>query len=121
MLRTFLFILILFGNTSTKAQEIPVKIVVEKIPNRLAFYAINENEQDLDVMLTIKGTNIRQSRARPRFIRVPATSKVHMKTVVMVRGKIPSYTHTIVVNDSLSKRALKKEYKLIKKNLKKLL
>lgn len=114
MLRTLLFIFLLFGTVSTKAQERPVKIIVEKIPNRLAFYAINENEQDLDVMLTIKGTNFRQSSSRPRYIRVPATSKVHMKTVVVVRGKSPSYTYDIVVNDSLSRRALKKEYKLVK-------
>lgn len=114
MLRTFLFILILFGSTAVNAQEKPVKIVVEEIPKRLAFYAVNENEQDLDVMLTIKGTNFRQSSAKPRYVRVPATSKVHMKTVVLLRGKKPSYTYTIVVNDSLSKRALKKEYKLIK-------
>ncbi len=114
MLRTLLFILLLFDIISTKAQERPVKIVVEEIPNRLAFYAINENEQDLDVMLTIKGTNFRQSSSRPRYIRVPATSKVHMKTVVLLRGKRPSYTYDIVVNDSLSKRALKKKYKLIK-------
>jgi len=100
-------------------QERPIKIVTKELPNRLAFYAVNENEQDLDVMLKIKGTNFRQSSARPRLIRVPATSQVHMKTVVVVRGKRPSYTYDLVVNDSLSRRALKKEFKLIKINPKK--
>ncbi|MEX0289502.1 MAG: hypothetical protein AB3N14_10375 [Flavobacteriaceae bacterium] len=113
MLRSLLFVLLgmcAFGY----GQDRPVKIVTEELPNRLAFYAVNENEQDLDVLLKIKGTNIRQSKARPRFIRVPATSKVHMKTVVVVRGKQPSYTYDLVVNDSLSRRALKKESKQIK-------
>lgn len=96
------------------SQERPVKILTEELPNRLAFYAVNENEQDLDVLLKIKGTNFRQSNARPRFIRVPGASKVHMKTVVLFRGKRPSYTYDLEVNDSLSKRALRKEYKSIK-------
>ncbi len=96
------------------AQRRPIKIVEEKIPNRIALYALNENEQDLDVKITISGTDFRQSRARPRFIRVPATSKVHMKTIVLLRGKQPKYTYKLEVNDSLSNRALKKEYELIK-------
>ena len=95
-------------------QEWAIKIEEQQIPNRIALYAVNENEQDLDVMLTVSGTNFRQSRARPRFIRVPATSKVHMKTIVLLRGKTPSYTFEIEVNDSLSTRSLKKEYEIIK-------
>ena len=95
-------------------QEWPIKIVEEEIPNRIALYAVNENELDLDVKLVVSGSNFRQSRARPRFIRVPATSKVHMKTIVLLRGKTPSYTFELEVNDSLSNRALKKEYELIK-------
>ena len=114
-----LIISFLMGTAVVFCQERPVKIVTEELPNRLAFYAVNENEQDLDVMLKIKGTNFRQSSARPRLIRVPATSKVHMKTVVVVRGKQPSYTYDLVVNDSLSRRALKKEFKPIKINPKK--
>ncbi|MCW5515245.1 hypothetical protein [Muriicola sp. Z0-33] len=114
-----LLIIFLFGTTMAFCQEKPIKIVTQELPNRLAFYAVNENEQDLDVMLKIKGTNFRQSSARPRLIRVPATSKVHMKTVVLIRGKRPSYTYDLVVNDSLSRRALKKEYKPVKINPKK--
>ena len=109
----------LLGTIMAYGQERPIKIVTEELPNRLAFYAVNENEMDLDVMLKIKGTNFRQSSDRPRLIRVPGTSKVHMKTVVVVRGKRPSYTYDLVVNDSLSRRALKKEFKLIKINPKK--
>ncbi|MBT8294218.1 MAG: hypothetical protein KJN70_13170 [Eudoraea sp.] len=109
-----LLIAFLLGTTMALSQQRPIKIVTEELPNRLAFYAVNENEQDLDVMLKIKGTNFRQSSARPRLIRVPATSKVHMKTVVVIRGKRPSYTYDLVVNDSLSRRALKKDFKLIK-------
>jgi len=106
-----IFLLSLFHGV---AQERPIKVVVEEIPNRLAFYAVNENEQDFDVKLSITGTNFRQSRATPRFIRLPATSKVHMKTIVLIRGKKPSYTYDLVVNDSLSKRVLRKPAEKIK-------
>lgn len=107
----FLFVLV---HPTLESQERPIKVVTEEIPRRLEFYAINENEQDFDVMITISGTNFRQSKARPRFIRVPATSKVHLKTILPLRGKKPSYTYELVVNDSLSNRALKKEFELIK-------
>lgn len=113
MTRT-LFLILLVALAEVSAQDRPIKIEVKEIPNRLAFYALNENEKDLDVMLTIKGTNFRQSRSRPIFIRVPATSKVYMKTIVLLRGKKPSYTYDIVVNDSLSRRAVKREFELIK-------
>lgn len=99
---------------SLSAQQRPIKVIEENIPNRIALYALNENEQDLDVKITISGTNFRQSRAKPRFIRVPATAKVHLKTIVLIRGKKPNYTYTLEVKDSLSNRALKREYTLIK-------
>ena len=66
------------------AQELPIKVVTEDIPNRLAFYAVNENDQDVDVMLTLSGTNFRQSKGRPRLVRVPAVSKVHLKTIILM-------------------------------------
>ena len=99
---------------SVSAQQRPVRIIEKDIPNRIALYAVNENEHDLDVKLTVSGTNFRQSRAKPRFVRVPGASKVHMKTLVLYRDKTPSYTFQIEVNDSLSSRALKKEYEKIK-------
>lgn len=96
------------------AQKRPIKVVEEKIPNRLALYAVNENDADVDVKITISGTNFRQSKAKPRFIRVPGASKVHLKTIILMRGKNPSYTYDLVVNDSLSKRAIRKEAIAIK-------
>ena len=109
-----LFLALLFTILYGYTQEKKIKIITEDIPNRISFYAINENEQDLDVMFTLSGTNFRQSSARPRYIRVPATSKVHMKTIVLLRGKSPSYTFELKVNDSLSTRALVKESEQIK-------
>ncbi len=96
------------------AQTSTIKLVVKDIPNRLAFFAINESTTDYDVLVTISGTNFRQSKAKPRLIRVPAASKVHIKTIMLIRGKKPSYTYSIVLNDSLSKRALKKPFEKIK-------
>lgn len=101
------------------AQETPIKVETKDIPNRLAFYAVNENEQDFDVQIKISGTNFRQSQGRPRWIRVPATSKVHLKTIVLIRGKLPNYAVELLTNDSLSRRALKKEAQPIKINPKK--
>ncbi len=109
----FFFMLMLFLKI-TNAQIKPVKIIAKNIPNRLAFFAINESTTDYDVMVTISGTNFRQSKAKPRLIRVPAASKVHIKTIMLIRGKKPSYTYGIVQNDSLSKRAIKKPFEKIK-------
>ncbi len=114
-----LLLLALLASFQANAQKGPIKIVTEDIPNRLAFYALNETEQDYDVMLTIKGTNFRQSKARPRLIRVPGATKVRLKVIVPTRGKKPNYTYDLVVNDSLSRRALKVDYKRIKINPKK--
>lgn len=113
-MKRILVVLTLLISANIFAQEPVVKVVVEEIPNRLAFYALNENDQDLDVKITIEGTNFRQSKARPRFIRVPGITKVHLKTIMLNRGKKPQYTYDLVVNDSLSKRAVKKEAKAIK-------
>lgn len=96
------------------AQEKTAKVVTEEKGNRIAFYAVNEHDNDLDVLIKIKGTNIRQSKAKPRLIRVPAATKVHLKTIMTMRGKKPSYSYDLTVNDSLSNRALKKEFEKIK-------
>lgn len=109
-----LLLLVLLVSFQSNAQKGPIKIVTEEIPNRLAFYALNETEQDYDVLLTIKGTNFRQSKARPRLVRVPGATKVRLKVIVPTRGKKPNYTYDLVVNDSLSRRALKIDYKRIK-------
>lgn len=109
-----ILLLLFFVVVKTNAQDTPLRVETKDIPNRLAFYAINENEQDFDVQIKISGTNFRQSQGRPRWVRVPAASKVHLKTVVLTRGKKPNYTYDLLVNDSLSRRALKKEFERIK-------
>ncbi|WP_394749769.1 hypothetical protein [Spongiimicrobium salis] len=107
-------IVLCFFSQIVHAQEKPIKVIEEKIPNRIALYALNETDTDYDVKIEIKGVNIRQSKAKPRFIRVPATSKVHLKTIIPIRGKKHSYTYTLNVNDSLSRRALRKPFTIVK-------
>lgn len=109
-----LLLLLLFFIIKVNAQNTPLRVETKDIPNRLAFYVVNENEQDFDVQINISGTNFRQSQGRPRWVRVPAASKVHLKTIVVTRGKRPNYTYDLMVNDSLSRRALKKEFERIK-------
>lgn len=98
---------------SALGQESLVTVQEEQKGNRLAFYALNEDEKPFDVLFEVKGTNFRQSAAKPRLIRVPATSKVHLKTIILFREKTPQFTYTLKTNDSLSRRALKKEYSII--------
>lgn len=95
------------------AQANSVKVVEKESNNRITFFAVNETFQDYDVLFEVKGTNFRQSAAKPRLIRVPATSKVHLKTIILFRDKKPVYTKKLIVNDSLSKRALKKEFEIL--------
>lgn len=108
MLKKIVFVLFIIV-CQAYAQEGPVKIVEEKIPNRLALYAVNESETDYDVMLTVTGTNFRQRAGKPRLMRVPSATKVLVKTLILARGKHPSYTYELVLNDSLSRRALRKQ------------
>lgn len=120
MKKILLFFVFLFLY-QVNAQEIPIEIIDEKISNRIRIYAVNRNEKDYDVMITITGSNFRQSKSRPRLIRVPATSKVHLKDLIVTRGEQAVYTYDLIVNDSLSRRAIKKEYELIKIKPKKLI
>ena len=106
-------IILLLMTCSLVAQESLMTVIEEQKGNRLAFYAMNEDEKPYDVLFEVKGSDFRQSAARPRLIRVPATSKVHLKTIILYRDKAPKYTYTLKTNDSLSKRALKKEYTII--------
>ena len=101
------FILFLFISGYNYAQNASIKIIDETNKNRLYVFALNESEMDYDVKITITGTNIRQSTTKPRFIHVPAATKVLLKSLIIERKKIPSYTYDLVVNDSLSRRALK--------------
>lgn len=109
----FLLLIFLF-KISAFAQERPVKIVDEKLKNRLMLYAINENEYDLDVSIEVKGTGFRQPKGIPRLHRVPAASKVHIASLIIERGKRPVYTYTLNVNDSLSRRVIRRPAEQIK-------
>lgn len=107
-------VLLLFIACKGIAQDTPLRVETKDLNNRLAFYVLNENEQDFDVQIEVKGSNFRQSKGRPRWIRVPGASKVHLKNIVLTRGKRPNYTYDLKVNDSLSNRSLKKEVEKIK-------
>ncbi len=117
MFKKLLFVLliaIIYTPTSLFSQEKQIEIVEEEKANRLFLYALNKNEQDLDVMITVEGTNFRQSKSKPRMIRVPAASKVLLTNLFVERGKRANYTYKLVVNDSLSRRALPREFEPIK-------
>lgn len=96
------------------AQEKPIKIEEERKANRLFLYALNENLTTYDMTITVKGTGFRQPKSKPRLIRIPATSRVNVINLIVERDQEPKYTYDITVNDSLSRRALKKEFTLIK-------
>ncbi|UOY07237.1 glutaredoxin [Muricauda sp. SCSIO 64092] len=112
-MRTVLTLLLCLMATFAWAQKGTVMVTETKSKNRIAFFAENRTFTDYDVLFEIKGTNFRQSAAKPRWIRVPAASRVHLKTIVLLRDKRPIYTKTLKTNDSLSKRALKKEFEVL--------
>jgi len=107
MLKKITLVVFIIVASNAKAQETHIKITEEKFRNRLSLYAENHSETDYDVKIIVTGKNIRQSARKPRFIRVPSASKVLLKTLILTRGKQPSYTYNLVINDSLSSRALK--------------
>ncbi|WP_026449991.1 hypothetical protein [Aequorivita capsosiphonis] len=106
--------LLLICFTPLFSQEKPIEIVEETKANRLFLYALNKNEQDLDVTINVEGTNFRQSKRIPRPVRVPAASKVLLANLIVERGKKANYTYNLEANDSLSKRALRRESEGIK-------
>ncbi|MCL6265950.1 hypothetical protein [Flagellimonas myxillae] len=112
-MRSCFLILLLLSVNFIWAQQGPVKVVETKSKNRIAFFAVNETHTPYDVLFDVKGSNFRQSAAKPRWIRVPAAAKVHLKTIILLRDKQPVYTKNLKVNDSLSKRALKKEFEVL--------
>jgi len=116
MLRVLPTILLAFmlGITASQAQDKEIQIEEEQKSNRLFLYAVNENLIDLDVAITVEGTGFRQRKGKPRKVRVPATSRVNMISLVIERGQTPEYTYTLDVSDSLSRRALKKEFEKIR-------
>ncbi len=115
MIKKILFIfVVLLSYTSLFSQEKPIEIIEEAKANRLFLYALNKNEKDLDVSITVEGTNFRQSKGVPRAVRVPAASKVLLTNLIVERGKRANYTYVLTVSDSLSRRALRREYESIK-------
>ena len=115
MLRKLVVIsLTIFCTSITLSQVEIIKIVDETVSNKLMLYALNETDKDYDVMITVEGTGFRQSAARPRLTRVPATSKVNVARLTILKGKTPNYTYELIVNDSLSRRALRKKFELVK-------
>jgi len=96
------------------AQEKEITISEKRVANRLMLYAVNENLVDLDVKMSVEGTGFRQSKAKPRLVRVPATSKVHMLNLMVTKGMQPVYTANVISSDSLSRRALRKPFDKIK-------
>jgi hypothetical protein len=115
--KTLLLVIVIFSSISTFAQDGPIQIIEEKVANRIMFHALNETDVDYDILFTVEGTNFRQSKSKPRLMRVPATSRVdNIARIMLERGKEPNYTYTMVLNDSLSRRSLRKEFKLVKIN-----
>lgn len=104
----FLVFVISLTATSIQAQLGTIKVVESKSKSRINFYAENRTYTDYDVYFDVIGTNFRQSAAKPRWIRVPAASKVLLKTIILMRDKTPVYTKIFKTNDSLSRRATKK-------------
>ena len=113
IMHTVLTVLLCLTATFARAQVGTVKVTETKSRNRIAFFAENRTFTDYDVLFEIKGTNFRQSTAKPRWIRVPAASRVHLKTIILFRDKEPVYTKTLKTNDSLSKRAWKREFEVL--------
>lgn len=113
MLKKIVLVMLIIVSNA-KAQEAHIKITEEKLQNRLALYAENNSETDYDVKITVTGKNIRQSARKPRFVRVPGATRVLLRTLILTRGKQPSYTYNLEVNDSLSSRALKMPFVAIK-------
>jgi hypothetical protein len=111
---TVLYTLLYFGIVSGYSQSSPVRIVTEDSDRRVMVYAVNESETDYDVLVRISGSNFRQSRAQSRYIRVPGASRVFIKALIPIRGKVPTYKFGIELNDSLSNRSIIREYEKIK-------
>jgi len=113
MLRKIVFVLLVIVS-QTYAQEEPVKIVDEEDRNRLMLYAVNESETDYDVLMAVSGTGFKQRAGKPRWFYVPSASKVLINTLIIERGKRANYTYELQLNDSLSRRALRKPIEAIK-------
>ncbi|MBZ0326273.1 MAG: hypothetical protein K8F54_01595 [Altibacter sp.] len=113
MLRKLVFVLLVFVSQAY-AQEEPVKIVDEEDRNRLMLYAVNESETDYDVLMTVSGSGFKQRAGKPRWFFVPSASKVLINTLIVERGKRANYKYELQLNDSISRRSLRKPVEAIK-------
>ncbi len=113
---TISFSVFLLFSSLLFAQKIPIKIEDEIVNNRLNLYALNENLQDFDILVTVKGTGFRQRGGAPRLTRITGASRTKVKSLIIERGKEPVYTYFIIANDSLSRRVLHPEYTKIQVN-----
>jgi ribosomal protein S9 len=109
-----IFVLFAWITLASYAQEVPIEIEEEKVNNRLLLFAVNKNLKDYDVSIEVEGTGFKQRNGAPRKVRVPATSRVNLISLVIERLHQPMYTYKLDVSDSLSRRAIRKEYELIK-------
>jgi hypothetical protein len=119
--KLLLLSVIIIYTSSVDAQDSIIKIVDEKQANNVMLYAVNETDIDYDVMITVDGVGFRKSAAKPRVTRVPAASKVNIARLTLIKGKFFDYSYKLVVNDSLSRRALRRQAIPIKVNPKKLI
>jgi len=106
----------LLFNAVVFAQTKDLKIEEERRGNRIMLYGLNETLSDLEVTIEVEGTGFRQSKRKPRGIRVPAASKVHLQNIMVNRGETPQYTVKQSVSDSISRRAIRKESTPIRLN-----
>ncbi len=115
MIKNIIFVLLVsLCITPLFSQEKQIEIVEEDKPGRLFLYGLNKTEKDLDVTITVEGTNFRQSKSVPRPVRIPAASKVLLTNLMVERGKKANYTYKLEVSDSLSRRAMRREFEAIK-------
>ncbi len=116
MKKTLLLVLLAIVSLPVMAQKKPITIEDEKTKNRINFYAVNENLEDIDIILTVTGTGFKQRGGAERPIRVPATSRVKVKSLIQERNKYAMYEYTLEATDSLSRRALRPTAEKIKIN-----
>lgn len=115
MLKTLIpFLFLIFFVFQAFAQQKPVTVEEEKTKNRINFFVINKNLVDLDVVLKVTGTGFKQRGGAERAMRVPATSRTKVKSVIIERKKYPIYEYTVSATDSLSRRALRPAFEKIK-------
>lgn len=109
MVRIMITLLLALAPIVGFAQVADIKIEEEKRGRRIMLYGLNETLEDLEVTIEVEGTGFRQSKRKPRGVRIPAASKVHLLNLMLNKGETPQYTVKQTVSDSISRRAIRKE------------